>query len=54
MTGRRLMNLQTIRNANIPYFVRNERYASSGDFVLSFFAREYIVSVNSPFLQLHR
>ena len=48
------MNLLTIRNGNIPYLVQNEKYASSGDFVLIFFAREYIVSVNLPFLELHR
>ena len=48
------MILLTIRNGNIPYVVQNERYASYGDFVLIFFARESIVSVNSPFLQLHR
>ena len=48
------MNLLTIRNDNIPYVVQNERYSSSGDFVLIFFARESILSVNSPFLQLHR
>ena len=48
------MNLLTIRNGNIPYVVQNERYSSSGDFVLFFFARESIVSVNSPFLKLHR
>ena len=41
------MNLLTIRNGNIPYVVQN-------DFVLIFFARESILSVNSPFLQLHR
>ena len=39
------------RNGDIPYFVQNEWYASSGEFVLIFFARESIVSV-SPFLQL--
>ena len=48
------MNLLTIRNGNIPYVVQNVRYASSGNFVLIFFAREYIVSVNLLFLQLHR
>ena len=48
------MNLLTIRNGNIPYVVQNERYSSSGDFVLFFCARESIDSVNSPFLQLHR
>ena len=48
------MNLLTIRNGNIPYVVQNERYTSSSDFVLIFYAREYIISVNSPFLQLHR
>ena len=37
-----------------PVLVQNERYLSSGDFVLIFFARESILSVNSPFLQLHR
>ena len=54
MTEGNLMNLLTIRNGNIPYVVQNERYSSSGDFVLIFFARESILSVNSPFLQLHR
>ena len=49
-----LMNLLTIRNGNIPYVVQNERYSSSDDFVLIFFARESILSVNLPFLQLHR
>ena len=37
------MNLLTIRNDNIPYVVQNERYSSSGDFVLIFFARESIL-----------
>ena len=54
MTEGNLMNLLTIRNGNIPYLVKNERYLSSGDFVLIFFARESILSVNSLFLQLHR
>ena len=36
------------------YVVQNERYASSGDFVVIFFATESIVSVISPFLQLYR
>ena len=54
MTEGNLMNLLTIRNGNIPYVVQNERFSSSGDFVLIFFARESIASVNSPFLQLHR
>ena len=54
MTEGNLMNLLTIRNGSIPYVVQNERYSSSGDFVLIFFARESILSVNSPFLQLHR
>ena len=48
------MNLLTIWNGNIPYVVQNERYSSSGDYVLIFFARESILSLNSPFLQLHR
>ena len=48
------MNLLTILNGNIPYVVQNERYASSGDFVLIFFARQCIVPVNSRLLQLHR
>ena len=48
------MNLLTIRNCNTSYFVQNERYASSGDFVYIFFSRASIVSVISPFLQLHR
>ena len=54
MTEGNLMNLLTIRNDNIPYVVQQERYLSSGDFVLIFFEKESIVSVNSPFLQLHR
>ena len=54
MTEGNLMNLLTIRNGNIPYFVQNERYSSSSDFVLIFFARDSIVSVNWPFLQVHR
>ena len=54
MTEGNLMNLLTIRNGNIPYVVQNERYSSSDDFVLIFFARESILSVNSPFLQLNR
>ena len=54
MTEGNLMILLTIRNGNIPYVVQNERYSSSGDFVLNFFAKESILSVNSPFLQLHR
>ena len=54
MTEGNLIDLLTIRNGNIPYVVQNERYSSSGDFVLIFFARESILSVNSPFLQLHR
>ena len=54
MTEGNLMNLLTIPNGNIPYIVQNERYSSSDDFVLIFFARESIVSVNSLFLQLHR
>ena len=53
MTEGNLMNLLTIRNGNIPYVVQNQRYLSSGDFVLILFARESILSVNSPFLQLH-
>ena len=48
------MNLLTMRNGNVPYVVQNERYSSSGDFVLIFFPRESILSVNLPFLQLHR
>ena len=51
MTDGNLMNLLTIRDGNIPYVVQN---LSSGDFVLIFFARESILSVYSPFLQLHR
>ena len=54
MTEGNLMNLLTIRNGNIPYVVQNERYSFSGDFVLFFFAKESIVSINSPFLKLHR
>ena len=54
MTEGNLMNLLTIRNGNTPYVVQNERYASSGDFVVIFFATESIVSVISPFLQLYR
>ena len=53
MTEGNLMNLLTIRNGNILHVVQNERYSSAGDFVLIFFARESIVSFNSPFLQLH-
>ena len=52
MTEENLMVLLTIRNCNIPYIVQNERYASSGDFVLIFFARESLVSVILPFLQI--
>ena len=37
-----------------PYYVQNERYATSGDFVYIFFSRAYIISVILPFLQLHR
>ena len=48
------MNLLTIRNANLPYVVQNERYASSGVSVFISFARVSIVSLNSPFLQSHR
>ena len=48
------MNLLTIRKGNLPYVVQNERYASSGVSVLISFARVFIVSVNSPFLQSHR
>ena len=48
------MNLLTIQIGNIPYVYQNERYSSSGDLELIFFARESILSVNSPFLQLHR
>ena len=54
MTEGNLMNLLTIRNGNILYFVQNERYSSSGDFVLIFFARASILFVYSPFLLLHR
>ena len=54
MTEGNLINLLRIRNSNIPYVVQNERFSSSGDFVLIFVARESIVSVNSPFLQPHR
>ena len=46
------MNLLTIRNGNIPYIAQNERCAYSSDFVLTFFARESIVSVISLFLLL--
>ena len=53
-TEENLMILLTIRSGNIPYVVQNERYASSGDFVLIFFARESFVSVILPFLQLQR
>ena len=49
MTEKNLTNLLTIRNANLPYVVQNERYASSGVSVLISFARK-AVSVNSPFL----
>ena len=48
------MNLLTIRNGNIPYFIQNERYSSSGDFVRIVFARESIVSLTSLFLQLNK
>ena len=48
------MNLLTIRNGNSSYFVQNERFASSGDFVYIFFSRASIVSVILLFLQLHR
>ena len=48
------MNLLQVRNGNFPYVVQNERYASSGVYVLISFARESIVSVNSLFLQSHR
>ena len=44
------MNLLTIRNGNTLYFVQNERYAPSGDFVYIFFPR---ASVILPYLQLH-
>ena len=54
VTEGNIMNLLTIRNGNISYVVQNERYSSSGDFVLFFFARESIVSVNPPLLKLHR
>ena len=54
MTEGNLMNLLTIRNGNLPYVVRNERYASSGVSVLISFARVSIVSLYSPFLQSHR
>ena len=54
MTEGNLMNLLTIRNGNLPYVVHNESYASSGVSVLISFARVYIVSVNSPFLQSNR
>ena len=54
MTEGNLMNLLTIRNGNTPYVVQNERYGSSGDFVVLFFATESVVSVISPFLQLYR
>ena len=48
------MNLLTIRNGNISNFGQNERYVNSGAFVYIFFAKESIVSVILPFLQLHR
>ena len=51
------MNLLTIRNGNLTCVVQNERYASSGVSgvsVLISFARVFIVSVNSPFLQSPR
>ena len=48
------MDLLTIRDGNTSYFVQNERYAFSGDFVYIFFSRASIVSVMLPFLQLHR
>ena len=54
MTEGNFMNLLTIRNGNMSYVVQNERYTSSGDFVVIFFARESIFSIISPFLQLHR
>ena len=54
MTEENLMNLLAIRNGDLPYDVQNERYASSGVSVLIFFARVYIVSVNSPFLESQR
>ena len=54
MTEGNLMNLFTIRNGNVPYVVQNEKYLSSCDFMLIFFPRESILSVNSPFLQFHR
>ena len=47
------MNLLTIRNGNMSCVVQDERYASCGDFVVIFFARESIVTIISPFLQLH-
>ena len=52
--GRKSHEFPKIQNGNIPYVVQNERYVSSGYFVLIFFARESIVSVISPFLQLQR
>ena len=48
------MNLLTFRNGNSPFFVQNERLASSVDFVRIVCAKKYIVSLISPFLQLHR
>ena len=53
MTEEKPMNLLTIRNGNLLYVVQNERYASSGVSLLISFARVYIVSVNSPFLESH-
>ena len=40
--------------ATLLYVVQNERYASSDVSLLISFARVYIVSVNSPFLESHR
>ena len=53
MTEGNLINLRTIRNGNIPYVGQNESYVYSGVFVLILFARESIVSFNSPLLQPH-
>ena len=52
MTEGNIMNLLTIWNGNIPYVVQNEMYASSGNVLLIFLARESIVSVISLLLQL--
>ena len=46
------MNWLRIRNANISCFVLNERQAPSGIFVLFFFAKESVILLVSPFIQL--